>query len=39
MIRRIYGLSGCHRKGLVFLVRPEFLLDVGNMQGGQTQAR
>ena len=34
-----YGPSGCHREGLVFLVRPEFLLDVGSGQGGQTQAR
>jgi hypothetical protein len=40
MIKRVYGLlSGCHiEAGLVFLVRPEFLLDVGNAQGGQTQA-
>jgi hypothetical protein len=35
MIKRIYGLSGCHRDH-VFLVRPEFLLDVGSAQGGQT---
>jgi len=26
MIKRVYGLSGCHREGLVFIVRPEFLL-------------
>ena len=39
MVKRVYGLSGCHRGGLVFLVRPEFLLDVGNAQGGQAQAR
>ena len=38
-IKRVYGLSGCHRAGLVFLVRPEFLLDVGSAQGGQAQAR
>jgi len=30
MIKHAYGLSGCHREGLVFLVRPEFLLGVGN---------
>ena len=28
MIKRLYGLSGCHREDPVFLVRPEFLLDV-----------
>jgi hypothetical protein len=39
MIKRVYGLSGCHREGLVFLVLPEFLLDVGSAQGSQTQAR
>jgi hypothetical protein len=38
-IKRVYGLSGCHQEGLVFLLRPEFLLDVGNAQGGETQAR
>ena len=38
--KRVYGLSGCHREGLVFLVRPEFLLDVGSsVRGGQTQAK
>ena len=30
MIKRVYGLNGCHRGGFAFLVRPEFLLDVGN---------
>jgi len=39
MIQRVYGLNGCHREGLVFLVRPEFLMDVDNAQRGQTQAR
>ena len=39
MIKRVYGLSGCHREGLVHLVSPEFLLDVGSAQGGQAQAR
>ena len=39
MIKRVYGLSGCHREGLVFIVHPEFLLDVGSAQGVQTQAR
>ena len=38
MIKRVYGLSGCHREGLVFLVRPEFLLDVGGAQWNQAQA-
>jgi hypothetical protein len=33
MIKRVYGLSGCHGEGLAFLVRPEFLLDVGSLQG------
>ena len=36
MTKRVYGLSGYHREGLVFLVRPEFLLDVGSEQGGQS---
>jgi len=39
MIKRVYGLSGYHREGPVFLVRPEFLLDVGSAQGGQAQIR
>ena len=39
IIKRDYGLSGCHREGLVCLVRPEFLLDVGSVQGGQAHAR
>jgi len=26
-IKRLYGLSGCHREGHVFLVRPELLLE------------
>ena len=39
MIKRVYGLSGCHREGLVFLVRPKFLLNMGSAQGGQTQAK
>ena len=30
MVKRVYGLNGCHRGGFAFLVRPEFLLDVGN---------
>ena len=30
MIKRVYGLSGCHGEGLVLLVGPEFLLDVGS---------
>jgi hypothetical protein len=34
-----HGLSRCQREGLVFLVRPEFLLDVGSAHKGQTQAR
>ena len=33
MIKHVYGLSGCHREGLVFSVSPKFLLDVGNAQG------
>jgi hypothetical protein len=39
MVKRVNGLSECHREDLVILVRPEFLLDVGSVQGGQTQAR
>jgi len=38
-IKRVYSISGCRRKGLVFLVRLEFLLDAGSAQGGQAQAR
>ena len=37
--KECYGLSGCHREGLVFLVRPKFLLNMGSAQGGQTQTR
>ena len=37
IIKHVYGLSGCHREGLVFLVRPEFLLNVGGAQWDQTQ--
>jgi len=37
MIKHVYGLSGCHREGLVFLVRPEFLLNVGGAQWDHTQ--
>ena len=39
MIKRVYGLSGCQREGLAFLVPPEFLMDVGSAEGGQIQAR
>jgi hypothetical protein len=35
-IMHVYGLRGCHRKGLVFLVSPKLLWDVGGVQGGQT---
>ena len=39
IIKHVYGFSECHKKGLVFLVNPELLLDVGTAQGGQTLAR
>ena len=34
MVKRSDGLSGCHRESLIFLVRPEFFLDVGSAQRG-----